>query len=149
MFIDCSHYRCSFYDGVSIFLTSRSGCGQTLLLAFGIIPVENTDHICWFLRLCASHGINFDCALFTDQGPLVSAAGRLTNDTPPLKLSLMYCLQHLIRNVRYKFSGELNGDGGELNDKQLQQCHNDMAESATMESFFKSFLHFIKITFKI
>ena len=60
----------------------------------------------------------------------------------------MYCLQHLIRNVRYKFSGELNGDGGELNDKQLQQCHNDMAESATMESFFKSFVQFIEHTFK-
>ena len=58
----------------------------------------------------------------------------------------MYCLQHLIRNVCYKFSGELNG--GELNDKQLQQCHNDMAESATMESFFKSFLHFIESIFK-
>ena len=53
----------------------------------------------------------------------------------------MFCLQHLIRNVRHKFNGTLN-------DFQVQQWHNVMAESATMESFFKSFVQFIEHTFK-
>ena len=141
MFIDCSHYQCPFYDGISIFLTSRSGCGSTLLLAFGIIPVKNMDHISWFLQLCALHGINFDCALFTDQGPLLSAAQKLSKTSRPLKLSLMFCLQHLIRNVCHRFSNIQT-------DFPLKECHEGMAHSETMESFFKSFGCFIEKVFK-
>ena len=141
MFIDCSHYQCRFYDGISIFLTSRSGCGSTLLLALGIIPFENMDHISWFLQLCALHGINFDCALFTDQGPLLSVAQKLSKTSRPLKLSLMFCLQHLIRNVCHRFSNIRT-------DFPLKECHEGMTHSETMESFFKSFGCFIEKVLK-
>ena len=102
LFIDCCHYQCPQYDGIAIALSTKSGCGLSLILAFAVIPVENADHISWFLQLCAVHGVDFDCALFTDQGPLLSAVKFLT-ETTTLKFSLMFCLQHLIRNVRHKF----------------------------------------------
>ena len=72
------------------------------MLAIGIIPVENIDHISWFLQLCALHGIDLNCALFTDRGPLLSAA-RYLHESTTLKLSLMFCLEHVKRNICHKF----------------------------------------------
>ena len=103
LFIDCCHFQSPHCDGRIIALTSRSGNGLTLLLAIGIIPVENIDHISWFLQLCALHGIDLNCALFTDCGPLSSATGHLQTSTT-LKLSPMFCLQHVIWNVCHEFS---------------------------------------------
>ena len=59
-------------------------------------------HISWFIQLCALHGINFDCTMFTDRGHLLSAAKWLSSMTN-LEFNLMCCIQHLKRNVFHKF----------------------------------------------
>ena len=144
MFIDCCHYQCLQYDGIAITLSSKSGCGLSLVLAFGIIPVENIDHISWFLQLCALHGINFDCALFTDQGPLLSATKHLS-ETTTLKFTLMFCLQHLIRNVRHKFKA-FTSDAP--SNKHLQIGMDKIADSQNMELFFHSIVQMVDNFFK-
>ena len=107
LFIDSCHYQCPQYDGVIITLNSKNGNGKIIPLAFGIISVKNVNNIAWFLQLCALHGINLDCALFTDQGPLISAAKRLHEHTS-IRLSLMLCLQHLLHNIRHRFGDLLS-----------------------------------------
>jgi hypothetical protein len=103
LMIDCFHYQCPSYDGVAIALTSKTGFGLTVVYAFGIIPTEDTNNISWFLQLCALHGIDFDCALFTDQGPLLLAANAITQNFENVKFNLMLCLQHMIRNIIHRY----------------------------------------------
>ena len=134
LFIDCCHYQCPQYDGIAITLSSKTGCGLIVILSFAIIPTEDTDSICWFLQLCALHGIDMNCALFTDQGPLLSAVRQL-RDKILVKFCLMLCLQHLIRNIRHKFPTLIKYDG--TLDKSIIQAHMDeAADSENMVSFF-------------
>ena len=100
LFIDSYHYRCPQYDGNIICLSSKTGDGSIIIFAFGVVPVENSNHMAWFIQMCALHGIDFNCALFTDRGPLISAAKSLSQSTN-INLSLMFCLQHFKRNVRH------------------------------------------------
>ena len=100
--IDCFHYQCPSYDGVTIALSSRTGFGRSVIYAFGIIPMEDTNNISWFLQLCFLHGIDFNCALFTDQGPFLSAANAISRNFG-VSFNLMLCVQHLLRNVIHRF----------------------------------------------
>ena len=93
--IDSFHYQCYSYDGVAIILCSKTGFGSIILLAFAIIPVEDTNNIAWFLQLCVRHGIDFSsCPLFTDRGPLLSAVSRLS--AVGFNANIMMCLQHFM-----------------------------------------------------
>merc|ERR1712115_477414 len=66
--INCFHYQCYSHDGVAVVLCSKTGFGKIVLLAFGMIPVEDTNNLAWFLQLCARHGIDFATSpLFTDR----------------------------------------------------------------------------------
>ena len=130
--IDCFHYQCPSYDGIAIALTSRTGFGLSVVYAFGIIPTEDTNNISWFLQLCVLHGIDFNCALFTDQGPLLSAANAISQRFPQVKFNLMLCLQHLIRNIIHRFP---DFKKGEL--KSALSSSVDNASSArNMDEFF-------------
>ena len=102
LMIDCFHYQCPSYDGITIALTSRTGFGLSVIFAFGIIPTEDTNNISWFLQLCLLHGVDFNCALFTDQGPLLSAANAISQNFG-ISFNLMLCLQHLICNIIHRF----------------------------------------------
>ena len=102
LFIDFCHYQCPQYDGKLACLSSKLGDGSVVILAVSIIPNEDTNNIAWFIQLCALHGINFDCALFTDRGHIISATRQLVKHTN-LKFNLMYCVQHLKRNVWHHF----------------------------------------------
>ena len=132
LFIDCCHYQCPQYDGVIIILNSKTGNGEILPLAFGIIPIENVNNISWFLQLCALHGINLDCALFTDQGPLISAAKQLHEHTS-IRLSLMLCTQHLLRNIRHRF-----GDLQQSHHSTLNRHMDIFSNCSDIQSFFTS-----------
>ena len=102
LFFDSYHYRCPQYDGKIVGLCSKSGDGSIIDFGFGVVPAENANHLAWFLQMCALHNTDFNCALFTDRGPLTSAVKLLTQHTK-LEFSLMFCLQRLKRNVRHRF----------------------------------------------
>jgi hypothetical protein len=132
LMIDCFHYQCPSYDGIAIALTSKTGFGQSVVYAFGIIPAEDTNNISWFLQLCGLHGINFDCALFTDQGPLLSAANAISQTFPRVKFNLMLCLQHLIRNIIHRFP---DFKRAELK-SALSSSINNASSASNMDEFF-------------
>jgi hypothetical protein len=99
---DCFHQKCKSYDGVVMHIVSRTGFGRTVLCAIAIIPIEDTNHISWVIQMCWRHGIELKCGLFTDQGPLLSAASTLFEKFK-IKLKLQLCLQHIIRCIRAMF----------------------------------------------
>ena len=74
LFIDCCHHQCLQCDSIAIALSSKTGCRLIAILSFAIIPAKDADSMCWFLQLCALHGMDMNCALFADQGPLLLAA---------------------------------------------------------------------------
>ena len=96
---DCFHYKTPSYDGVCMNIVSRTGFGRTILCAIAIIPIEDSNHICWVLQMCLRHGLELKCAIFTDQGPLLAATA-LFNDNFQMLLKLQLCLQHMIRCIR-------------------------------------------------
>ena len=132
LMVDCFHYQCPNYDGIAIVLTSRTGFGLSVTYAFAIIPVEDTNNIAWFLQLCLLHGIDFDCALFTDQGPLLSAANGISRRFK-VKFNLMLCLQHLLRNIFHKFP-DLKEHGPK---NIVTHSVNEAASSGEMNNFFE------------
>ena len=104
-----------------------------VMLAFAIMPSKDTDSMCWFLQLCALHGTDMDCALFTDQGPLLSAVRQLSSKIC-VKFSLMLCLQHLIRNVRHKFPDLIKCDAKAK--LTIQTNMDNAADAENMVMFF-------------
>ena len=101
--IDSFHYQSKQYDGVAIVLTSKTGFGRNIMLAFAIIPVEDTNNIAWFLQMCHRHGIDFSTSpLFTDQGPLISAVRQLLA-IENFMINIMLCLYSTL-SVTYVIS---------------------------------------------
>ena len=134
--IDCFHCQCHSYDGVGITLCSKTGFRKIILLAFGIIPVEDTNNVAWFLQLCVRHGMNFsDRPLFTDRGPLLSAVRQL--DKVGFNVNIMICLQHFIRNIRHMHPLFFKNDheAGPL----IENAVHDASEVLTVEHFFVVF----------
>ena len=111
-------------------------CLADCLLAFGIIPVEDTNNIAWFLQLCVRHGIDFsDCPLFTDRGPLLAAVRKL--DMVGFKVNIMICLQHFIRNIRHNHPHFFKNkhEAGLL----IENAVHNASEVLTVEHFFVVF----------
>ena len=54
---DCFHYKTPSYEGVCMNIVSRTGFGCTILCAIAIIPIEDSNHICWVLQMCLRHGL--------------------------------------------------------------------------------------------
>ena len=113
-------------------------------LAIAIIPNEDTNDIAWFIQLCALHGINFDCALFTDRGHIISAVRQLTLTTN-LKFNLMFCLQHLKRNVWHKFPALKEPPMNEKVKTLLEKAAKAETSTKFLDSFFE-FLSFVITT---
>ena len=120
-------------DGIAIVSTSRTGFGFSVTYAFAIISTEDTNNIAWFLQLCLLHGINFDCALFTDQGPLLSAANVIT-ERLKIKFNLMLCLQHLLRNIFHMFPEFKDYAPKNI----VTNSINEASASGSMNSFFET-----------
>ena len=134
--IDCFHYQCYSYDCFAIILCLKTGFGKIILLAFGIIPVEDTNNIAWFLQLCVRHGIDFsDCPLFTDRGPLLAAVRKL--DTVGFNVNIMICLQHFIQNIRHNHPHFFKNkhEAGLL----IENAVHNASEVLTVEHFFVVF----------
>ena len=130
--VDCFHYQCPQYDGTAIVMATKNGFGHSIFLAFGIIPSEDTNSVAWFLQMCAKHGIDYaKSPLFTDQGPLLSAA-RILTDRYDYTFIIMLCLQHLLRNVRHKFPEYTKGLFGTTVETSLRQAN----QVTSMEAFF-------------
>ena len=130
--VDCFHYQCPQYDGTAIVMATKNGFGHSIFLAFGIIPSEDTNSVAWFLQMCAKHGIDYaKSPLFTDQGPLLSAA-RILADRYDYTFIIMLCLQHLLRNVRHKFPEYTKGLFGTTVETSLRQAN----QVTSMEAFF-------------
>ena len=96
---DCCHYKTPSYDGVCMNIVTKSGFGRTILCAIAIIPIENSNHICWVLQMCLRLGLDLKYTIFTDQGPILVAAA-LFNEHIQILLKLQLCLQHIIRCIR-------------------------------------------------
>jgi len=139
---DCHHFQTPHYDGVALVIVSKTGYGHTILHAFAILPIEDTNHIAWFLQMCLRHGLDLDCALFTDQGPLLAAARVLFKEFK-LRFNLMLCLQHIFRNIRHYFKSLFPKKVvTDLSESFTVALHNaSMAE--TMESFFEYFMQMV------
>ena len=139
---DCFHFQTPHYDGVAIVIVSKTGFGRTIIHAFAIFPIEDTNNIAWFLQMCLRHGLDLDCALFTDQGPLLAAA-RILFEKFKLRFNLMLCLQHIFRNIRHKFKDLFPKKVvSNLSESFMVALHNaSMAE--TMESFFEYFMQMV------
>ena len=71
---DFFHYKTPSYDGVWMHIVIRTGFGRTILCAIAVIPIGNSNHICWVLQMRLRHGLDVKCAIFTDQGPMLAAA---------------------------------------------------------------------------
>ena len=130
--VDCFHYQCPQYDGTAIVMVTKTGFGSSVFLAFGIIPSEDTNSVGWFLQMCSRHGIDYaKSPLFTDQGPLLSAARILTQQYE-YTFIIMLCLQHLLRNVRHKFLDYVKGAGSNFVELSLRHAN----QVTSMEDFF-------------
>ena len=140
---DCFHYRSPHYDGVGIIICSKSPFGRTIIHAFGIIPIEDTNSISWFLQMCLKHGLQLSDALFTDQGPLLSAA-RVMSEKFMIRFNLMLCLQHIFRNMRAKYPLLFPKIAPTLQEQKQQQKHqksftvalHNASMADTMDLFF-------------
>jgi hypothetical protein len=102
MVTDCFHQKSKNYDGVVMHTVSQTGFGRTVLCVIAIILIEDTNHIAWVIQMCWRHGMDLQCCLFTDQGPLLAAA-RTLFEKFRIKLKLQLCLQHIIRCIRAMF----------------------------------------------
>ena len=138
LFIDFYHYQCPQYDGRLASLSSKLGDGSTVVLATAIIPNEDVNNIAWFIQLCSLHGIDFDCALFTDRGHIISAVRQLTSLTK-LKFNLMFCLQHLKRNVWHKFTELKKSPLKEKVKALLEKASRAETSAKFLEPFFEFF----------
>mmetsp|Transcript_10881 Transcript_10881/g.10527 ORF Transcript_10881/g.10527 Transcript_10881/m.10527 type:complete len:87 (-) Transcript_10881:84-344(-) len=61
---DCFHYKTPSYGRVCLNIVTRTGFGRTILCAIAVIPIENSNHICWVLQMCLQHGLDLN-ALFS------------------------------------------------------------------------------------
>ena len=130
--VDCFHYQCPQYDGTAIVMATKNGFGHSIFLAHGIIPTEDTNSVAWFLQMCGKHGIDYaKSPLFTDQGPLLSAA-RILTDRYDYTFIIMLCLQHLLRNVRHRFPEYMKGPDGTTLETSLRQAN----QVTSIEDFF-------------
>ena len=76
---DCCHFKLKSYNGVSFNLMTKTGHGRMIVVCVAVIPVEDSKHLYWVLQMCVKMGIDFqNIPLFTDQGPLISAAKKCT-----------------------------------------------------------------------
>ena len=132
--VDSFHYQSKQYDGVAVVLTSKTGFGRNIMLAFAIIPVEDTNNMAWFLQMCTRHHIDFsESPLFTDQGPLLSAARQLAFHLN-YQINIVLCLQHLIRNVKHKFPMFFDVTSGSTD--LVTNCLQEVQAVPTMNLFF-------------
>ena len=137
LIVDSFHYQSTHYDGVAIVIVSKTGFGRTIILAVGIIPTEDTNNVAWFLQMCERHGINFaDSALFTDQGPLLSAVRAMKNYSA-FDCIIMLCLQHILRNIRHNFPEFFLLQGGKnMKEDLCSYAMHNASLTTNMDAFF-------------
>ena len=133
--IDCCHWKCNSYDGVMLFLVSKTGFGKTILLAVAILPVEDAASIAWFIQNCWRHGMTLEFPIFTDQGPMLAAARAIYKKFRVL-FFLVLCLQHIIRRIRANFPS-LFGKG-----KLAKQVDSIVRSSVNEAHYAPTQLHF-------
>ena len=95
---DFFHYKTPSYDSVCMNIVTRTRFGRTGVCAIAVIPIENSNHICWVLQMCLRHGLDLKCAIFTDQGPMLAAA-TMFNEHFQILLKMQLCLQHITRCI--------------------------------------------------
>ena len=77
--------------------------GGLLYLACAWVPFEDMSSFLYVLNMLANAGIDIELVpIFTDRGKLLSAV-KLLHYTQKVTISLKYCLEHIIRNVKAKF----------------------------------------------
>ena len=100
--VDCFHSKSRMYGGVIMAFSSRTGFGRTVVEAAAWLPGESTPHLAWVVQMCRRHGMGFEDAIFTDQGPFLAAINAL-NVEFLLPFFVMLCLQHIFRNCYSTF----------------------------------------------
>lgn len=130
---DCFFYRTPSFYGVVFNLCSKTPYGETILLMFAILPLENTRHLVWTIQCCVRGGISFRFPLFTDQGPLISTAKVLQSDNQTIEigegleeartlkifLNIMIHTIHFTRGAHFHSAQSMTG-GANLIQKEIQ-----------------------------
>jgi hypothetical protein len=103
LFTDGAFSKCKHYDGIHLLLVARDGDGNNLLLAVALAPIESSEHVTWFVRLCHKAGLPV-CRwpIFSGRGHLV-AASKVLLEKHGLSLNLKFCTEHIVRNVIHRF----------------------------------------------
>ena len=101
--VDCFHSKSKMYSGRIFLFASRTGFGRTVIEAIAYIPSESAGHICWLVQMCWRHGMHLEDAIFTDQGPFLSAMNSLNLEFL-VNFYVMLCLQHIFRNIQDGFT---------------------------------------------
>ena len=89
-------------------LSSKDGYGNSVLLSFSIIPIENDKHLVWTVECSIRHGLRVDIyPILSDQGNLLHAANSLQRTTNHgshpyrklLYLMIYICVQHYFFSI--------------------------------------------------
>ena len=148
---DCFHYKNDHYDGVCFVLVTKSSYGDTIPLAWAIIPREKSTELSWVIQLCIKHRMRVDKnAFFTDQGPLI-ATFEAFHQQFGVSFRVSLCLQHLIRSVRQKhgklFGNYRLGKSNQEHNEWVRECHRTLtrhvialSDCTSGNSFFANLL---------
>jgi len=102
LFVDGAHSRTRMYQGTLVMFAAKDGFGKGVILAVAWVPRENGEHMSWAVQMFSTTGIDIqNCAIFTDRGNLLTVA-RVFH-TCSVTLSLKFCLEHIIRNIKTAF----------------------------------------------
>jgi hypothetical protein len=101
IFVDCAASKTLFFDGVYCLFSSKDGNGNSLPLALAIIPSETVVHLAWCIQMMVKAGFDVENnPFFSDRGHLIAAARALAFEPTNLALTIFYCLEHIMRNVK-------------------------------------------------
>ena len=135
---DGHHFKTASYTGIMFGICSKDGYGNSALLSFSIIPIENIRHLGWTVECNIRHGLSFKFPLLTDQGKMLNAANAFQNDKnikshpyrKEVALWIHICTQHFGRSLNVFV---------ELKDKEelIFQTTKTMSRSPDQGAHFK------------
>nr|CCA25058.1 conserved hypothetical protein [Albugo laibachii Nc14] len=93
--VDAAHMKHRKYNGIQIVLVGRDGNLRNTVAAVALVPLEDNDNYAWFFGHIMWHGFSLELSrVFSDRNVgLVSAADNL-------KIFIMFCIRHIIGNMR-------------------------------------------------
>jgi len=136
MSIDGAHSKNPNFQGIYVFIVTKTGDGHILPQAMAAIPSQNGRDLGWVIKMlkCSGFDLN-DIPIFTDRGKLLFALSLL--EQFDIFINWKFCGEHIIRNVITKF--KLKEDGHPT----ARHAVNKLQASSSLETYFNCLRHVV------